>query len=113
MKIAPLSHALKVREWCRPQAVHTGQHCDANTSDSFFRDLRLPTPAHHLETVGGTHPRQTRRTVIACEAVCQGSPPGGIVVAGDVAGKWPRRRKSELWNGHAARRAPESLRTRL
>jgi UDP-N-acetylglucosamine 2-epimerase (non-hydrolysing) len=84
MKIAPLFHALKAQEWCRPQVVHTGQHYDANMSDSFFRDLKLPTPAHHLEIGSGTHAQQTGRTMIAYEAVCQASPPDAIVVVGDV-----------------------------
>ena len=45
MKIAPLYHALARETWCRPVIVHTGQHYDANMSDAFFRDLRLPEPA--------------------------------------------------------------------
>ena len=48
MKVAPLYHALSREDWCTPRIVHTGQHYDANMSDSFFRDLRLPEPAHHL-----------------------------------------------------------------
>jgi UDP-N-acetylglucosamine 2-epimerase (non-hydrolysing) len=42
MKIAPLYHALKAEGWCAPRLVHTGQHYDANMSDSFFADLGLP-----------------------------------------------------------------------
>jgi UDP-N-acetylglucosamine 2-epimerase (non-hydrolysing) len=64
--------------------VHTGQHYDANMSDSFFRDLRLPAPAHHLEIGSGSHAEQTGRTMIAYEAVCQTSRPDAIVVVGDV-----------------------------
>src|ERR1700722_2958925 len=84
MKIAPLYHALKAQQWCRPVVVHTGQHYDSNMSDSFFRDLRLPEPAHHLEIGSGTHAEQTGRTMIAYEAVCQASRPDTIVVVGDV-----------------------------
>ena len=49
MKIAPLYHSLARETWCRVAIVHTGQHYDANMSDTFFRDLRLPDPAFHLD----------------------------------------------------------------
>ena len=84
MKVAPLYHALAAQAWCRPLVVHTGQHYDANMSDAFFRDLRLPEPAHHLEVGSGSHAEQTGRTMIAYEAVCQASRPEAIVVVGDV-----------------------------
>jgi UDP-N-acetylglucosamine 2-epimerase (non-hydrolysing) len=84
MKVAPLYHALAREEWCTPHIVHTGQHYDANMSDAFFRDLRLPEPAHHLEVGSGTHAEQTGRTMIAYEAVCMRDRPDAIVVVGDV-----------------------------
>ena len=84
MKVAPLYHALASTGWCDPRVVHTGQHYDANMSDAFFRDLRLPEPAHHLEVGSGTHAEQTGRTMIAYEAVCAHERPAAIVVVGDV-----------------------------
>jgi UDP-N-acetylglucosamine 2-epimerase (non-hydrolysing) len=84
MKVAPLYHALAREEWCVPHIVHTGQHYDANMSDAFFRDLRLPEPAHHLEVGSGTHAEQTGRTMIAYETVCLNERPDAIVVVGDV-----------------------------
>jgi UDP-N-acetylglucosamine 2-epimerase (non-hydrolysing) len=84
MKVAPLYHALVGESWCAPSIVHTGQHYDANMSDAFFRDLRLPEPAHHLEIGSGTHAEQTGRTMIAYEAVCESERPDAIVVVGDV-----------------------------
>src|ERR1700722_19678767 len=84
MKVAPLYHALAQEKWCMPHIVHTGQHYDANMSDAFFRDLRLPEPAHHLEVGSGTHAEQTGRTMIAYESVCMRDRPDAIVVVGDV-----------------------------
>jgi UDP-N-acetylglucosamine 2-epimerase (non-hydrolysing) len=84
MKVAPLYHALAQEKWCTPHIVHTGQHYDANMSDTFFRDLRLPEPLHHLEVGSGTHAEQTGRTMMAYEAVCVRERPDAIVVVGDV-----------------------------
>jgi UDP-N-acetylglucosamine 2-epimerase (non-hydrolysing) len=84
MKVAPLYHALKREDWCLPMIVHTGQHYDANMSDNFFADLRLPEPRYHLEIGSGTHAEQTGRTMIAYEAVCLRDRPDAIVVVGDV-----------------------------
>ncbi|MGH8259867.1 MAG: non-hydrolyzing UDP-N-acetylglucosamine 2-epimerase [Steroidobacteraceae bacterium] len=84
MKVAPLYHALAREPWCDARVVHTGQHYDANMSDAFFRDLRLPEPAHHLEVGSGTHAEQTGRTMMAYEAICQRERPAAVVVVGDV-----------------------------
>jgi UDP-N-acetylglucosamine 2-epimerase (non-hydrolysing) len=105
MKVAPLYHALAGQSWCTARVVHTGQHYDANMSDAFFRDLRLPEPAHTLEIGSGSHAEQTGRTMIAYEAVCQRERPAAIVVVGDVnataacALVW-----AKLWTHRAARR---------
>jgi UDP-N-acetylglucosamine 2-epimerase (non-hydrolysing) len=84
MKVAPLYHALARGRGCRAGIVHTGQHYDANMSDAFFADLRLPEPVHHLGIGSGTHAEQTGRTMIAYEAVCTAERPDAIVVVGDV-----------------------------
>jgi UDP-N-acetylglucosamine 2-epimerase (non-hydrolysing) len=84
MKIAPLYHALVRETWCDVRVVHTGQHYDENMSEAFFRDLRLPEPAHHLEVGSGTHAEQSGRTMIAYEAVVRKERPAAIVVVGDV-----------------------------
>jgi UDP-N-acetylglucosamine 2-epimerase (non-hydrolysing) len=84
MKVAPLYHELARQDWCRARIVHTGQHYDANMSDAFFRDLRLPEPAHHLGVGSGSHAEQTGRTMIAYEEVCGRERPQAIIVVGDV-----------------------------
>ena len=42
MKVAPLWHALSAAGDFAPALIHTGQHYDANMSDSFFDELGLP-----------------------------------------------------------------------
>ena len=84
MKIAPLYHALAREPWCQPAIVHTGQHYDANMSDAFFRDLKLPAPHFHLEVGSGTHAEQTGGVMIAYEKVAMREKPDWIVVVGDV-----------------------------
>ena len=84
MKVAPLFHALKKTDWVTPRLVHTGQHYDANMSDAFFRDLRLPSPDFHLEVGSGTHAEQTGGVMIAYEKIAMQHRPDWIVVVGDV-----------------------------
>ena len=84
MKVAPLYHALAAADWSDPQVIHTGQHYDVNMSDVFFRDLRLPKPAHHLGVGSGSHAEQTGGVMMAYEKVCLADRPDWIVVVGDV-----------------------------
>jgi UDP-N-acetylglucosamine 2-epimerase (non-hydrolysing) len=84
MKVAPLFHALEATDWARPRLVHTGQHYDINMSDVFFRDLRLPTPDHHLGVGSGSHAEQTGGVMIAYEKICDVDRPDWIIVVGDV-----------------------------
>ena len=98
MKMAPLYHALNAQEWCTPILVHTGQHFDANMSDAFFKDLKLPEPDHHLGCGGGNHAHQTARIMMAYddllasqssvaqgnEAIQRAATPDLVIVAGDV-----------------------------
>jgi UDP-N-acetylglucosamine 2-epimerase (non-hydrolysing) len=84
MKIAPLYHALSAQDWCSATIVHTGQHYDANMSDAFFRDLRLPAPHFHLEVGSGTHAEQTAGVMLAYEKVCSRERPDWTIVVGDV-----------------------------
>lgn len=84
MKVAPLYHALKTEEWCRPMVVHTGQHYDINMSDAFFADLGLPQPDYHLGVGSGSHAEQTAAVMVAYEKICLQRRPHWIIVVGDV-----------------------------
>ncbi len=85
MKIAPFA-----RELARNGAsfdhvlVHTGQHYDADMSDTFFSSLSIPKPDVHLDIGSGSHAEQVGRTMIAFEKVVQAHHPDWVVVVGDV-----------------------------
>lgn len=84
MKIAPLYHALKKEPWARLVIVHTGQHYDADMSDTFFTDLGLPKPDIYLGIGSGTHAEQTAKVMMAYEKAILEQRPDLIVVVGDV-----------------------------
>ena len=84
MKVAPLYHELKRSNWCKPVIVHTGQHYDANMSDSFFEELQLPSPDLHLGIGSGSHAEQTAGVMTAYEKIILDKKPDWIVVVGDV-----------------------------
>ncbi|MFM2042054.1 MAG: hypothetical protein RLY86_630 [Pseudomonadota bacterium] len=84
MKVGPLFHALRRTTWANPVLVHTGQHFSPEMSDSFFADLQLPPPDHHLGIAGGSHAQSTGRIMMAYEDLCQAARPDWVVVVGDV-----------------------------
>jgi UDP-N-acetylglucosamine 2-epimerase (non-hydrolysing) len=84
MKIAPLYHALKKKDWADPIVVHTGQHYDLNMSDAFFQDLMLSNPDIHLGVGSGTHAEQTGHVLMAYEGVLLQRRPDLVTVVGDV-----------------------------
>ncbi|MBL4802593.1 MAG: UDP-N-acetylglucosamine 2-epimerase (non-hydrolyzing) [Emcibacter sp.] len=85
MKIAPLYHALKAEDWCEVHIIHTGQHYDANMSDSIFADLMLPQPHFNLGIGSGSHAYQTGTVMLEYEKiVLEQERPDFLVVVGDV-----------------------------
>lgn len=85
MKIAPIQREMMRRpDVFHPLIVHTGQHYDESMSDSFFRDLGIPEPDHHLEVGSASHAVQTARIMTAFEPVVIAEKPDWVVVVGDV-----------------------------
>lgn len=85
MKIAPIVREMRKRAAeFEPLIVHTGQHYDEAMSDSFFRDLGIPEPDHHLEVGSASHAVQTARIMTAFEPVLLAEKPDWVVVVGDV-----------------------------
>lgn len=84
MKVAPLWHALSENAGFEPVLVHTGQHYDANMSDNFLVDLRLPQPDVNLGVGSGSHAEQTGGVMMAYEKLVMKDRPDWVVVVGDV-----------------------------
>lgn len=90
MKIAAICEA--INEFNRHSAgesighvlVHTGQHYDANMSDSFFNDLDLPKPDISLGVGSGSHSLQTAKIMERFESVVLNERPHVVIVVGDV-----------------------------
>lgn len=49
IQAATASRAIKARDDIEEIIVHTGQHFDANMSDTFFEQLDIPRPQHNLQ----------------------------------------------------------------
>ncbi|MBF0384631.1 MAG: UDP-N-acetylglucosamine 2-epimerase (non-hydrolyzing) [Candidatus Omnitrophica bacterium] len=84
IKIAPFCSAIKSHKNIDHCLVHTGQHYDAQMSDSFFKDLEIPTPDFNLNVGSASHAVQTAKIMIEFEKVLKKAQPNVVVVVGDV-----------------------------
>ena len=90
MKMAAICEAIKEHNELEPTRpiknllVHTGQHYDANMSDSFFNDLDLPKPDIFLGVGSGSHSVQTAKIMEGFETVVMNERPDIVLVVGDV-----------------------------
>jgi UDP-GlcNAc3NAcA epimerase len=82
IKAAAVSTPL--REAHREILVHTGQHFDAELSDVFFSELKLPAPDHQLGIAGGSNTSQTARMLCELEPVLSEISPDAVLVYGDT-----------------------------
>lgn len=89
MKIAPIikaieNHNLNTDRSIKYRLVHTGQHFDHNMSESFFKQLRIPSPDINLDCGGGTQAIQTANIMIKFEKYLMSNPTDLVIVVGDV-----------------------------
>lgn len=84
MKVAPVHAAFHKRIGVRQTLVHTGQHYDANLSDIFFEQLKIPRPDVSLEVGSGSHAVQTAEVMIRFEKTVLDRKPNLVLVYGDV-----------------------------
>jgi len=82
IKAAPVSTEL--RKHATEILVHTGQHFDANMSDVFFDEMRIPRPDYHLGIGGGGHGDMTGQMLSRIEEVLLREKPDWMLVYGDT-----------------------------
>lgn len=83
MKLAPLAHEL-TRRGTPHIIVHTGQHYDADMSESFLQSLAIPKPDFNLAVGSSSHAQQTAAVMQRFEPVCLETKPDVVLVYGDV-----------------------------
>jgi UDP-GlcNAc3NAcA epimerase len=64
--------------------VHTGQHYDANMSDIFFDEMKIPKPDYFLGIGGKSHGAMTGQMIEKIEEVALKEMPDWIMVYGDT-----------------------------
>jgi UDP-GlcNAc3NAcA epimerase len=64
--------------------VHTGQHYDANMSDIFFDEMKIPKPDYFLGIGGKTNGAMTGQMIEKIEEVAFKEKPNWIMVYGDT-----------------------------
>jgi len=84
VKIAPILAELREYPYFSTSLVHTGQHYDAQMSDSFFANLDIPKPDVNLNVKAGGAVAQMAEIMTRFEAVLTGQRPDMVLVVGDV-----------------------------
>ena len=64
--------------------VHTGQHYDANMSDVFFDEMKIPKPDYFLGIGGKSHGAMTGQMIEKIEEVLLNENPDWVLVYGDT-----------------------------
>lgn len=64
--------------------VHTGQHYDANMSDVFFEEMKIPKPDYLLGIGGKSHGAMTGQMIEKIEEVLIKEKPDWVLVYGDT-----------------------------
>lgn len=64
--------------------IHTGQHYDANMSDIFFTQLKIPKPDYNLGVGSSSHGEQTAKMLSEIENILLHEKPNIVLVYGDT-----------------------------
>ena len=84
IKTGIMSIAMSRYTQIRHLVVHTGQHFDADMSDSFFHDLQIPSPAYNLHINRLSHGAMTGRMLEKTEELFRTENPSIVIVYGDT-----------------------------
>ncbi|VTT88045.1 UDP-N-acetylglucosamine 2-epimerase [Halorubrum sp. DM2] len=83
VKLAPVVRACE-RSGHPYTLVHTGQHYSERLDGTFFDQLGLPAPDHHLGVGSGTHGEQTGEMLAGLDGVLRTVDPDVVLVQGDT-----------------------------
>jgi len=64
--------------------IHTGQHFDANMSDVFFEEMKIPKPQYNLGINGKSHGSMTGQMLEKIEEILLQEKPDWVMVYGDT-----------------------------
>jgi len=84
IKASALSRSISKREGIKECLVHTGQHFDANMSDIFFEQMKIPKPDYNLGINSMKHGAMTGTMMIEIEKVVDRENPDVLLVYGDT-----------------------------
>ncbi len=84
IKAAAVSREIAKYPEIEEKIVHTGQHFDANMSEIFFQQMKIPEPDYNLEVNSLSHGAMTARMLKKIEKVLLSERPDWVVVYGDT-----------------------------
>ncbi len=84
IKAGTVSREILDRKAVDEVIVHTGQHYDANMSDVFFREMKIPSPDYFLGIGGTSHAEMTGQMIEKIEKVLLSESPDVLMIYGDT-----------------------------
>lgn len=84
VKAAPVIRALNLQSGFEQRVIHTGQHYDANLSDTIIHDVGMREPTVNLGVGSGSHARQTATAMLRLDDDFEATRPDMVIVYGDV-----------------------------
>ncbi|UPT78613.1 UDP-N-acetylglucosamine 2-epimerase (non-hydrolyzing) [Sulfurovum sp. XGS-02] len=84
MKAGSVSREIANHSDIKEIIVHTGQHYDANMSDIFFDEMKIPKPDYNLDINGLGHGAMTGQMLEKIEEVLIKEKPDWVLVYGDT-----------------------------
>ena len=84
IKAGSVSREIAKHDKIEEVIVHTGQHYDANMSDIFFVEMKIPKPNYFLGIGGKSHGAMTGQMIEKIEEVVVKEKPDWVMVYGDT-----------------------------
>lgn len=84
IKAGSVSREIALYDDLQEVIVHTGQHYDANMSDIFFDEMKIPKPDYFLGIGGSSHGAMTGQMIEKIEEVLIEEKPDWVLVYGDT-----------------------------